>query len=404
MKLLLSLITIVFYVEAAQWLPFANFNPVLENVNDMNLNDTPEDVNNHYSFSYLASEVLPQVISHNAPELAVTTKSPIHNITFPYTFPHVSSYSTHHHSVGQSSNSVATNDLIPTRQSTKIPAFLQKLFSIKISSATPTTSIPDIQTVDTTESRMSIWLKKVTTALGTTPYPIWPTTRHRSIAWKPVQVTAQRNIPHTTTSINHIVSSIPNKTSTQDSIPLRTTSSTSSGHSCQLCEYGTRCSVRLRSFETSDSVFQYAYNHSTTLDDTMQNMFRETQMMSYPNSLSWHNSVSPEVLQLVQTIMTLNRPLKCLIIGVFTGLSVLGIAQQMDSNGLVVALEHPEYAQFWRQIGVKYAEKDDLKRENYIYNYEYAMRMLKNGGIIIITQVRATLLPYGGGTWIVTKK
>ncbi|CCD61860.1 Catechol-O-MethylTransferase family [Caenorhabditis elegans] len=240
------------------------------------------------------------------------------------------------------------------------------------------------------------------------------------------------------------------------------------------CVPDQRCSIKLKSFETSDPLFQYCYSHSTMIDNSIQDLLRDTQTASsLPQHISWHSSVTPEIVQLVQTLMSLYRPSRCLVIGVFTGLGLLGVAERVDSRGIVVALEHPAYAVFWDKIGQKHARKltatqmsriqmrtsesiekslprlatnepntfdfvflDDFKRENYLDDYEHAIRLIRSGGLLIINQalngggvmssidhmtnddrvirnmnirikqdprVSASLLPYGGGTWIVTK-
>ncbi|KAF1747392.1 hypothetical protein GCK72_023854 [Caenorhabditis remanei] len=250
--------------------------------------------------------------------------------------------------------------------------------------------------------------------------------------------------------------------------------STPQVHKYDTCVPDQRCSIKLKSFETSDPLFQYCYSHSTMIDNSIQDLLRDTQTAtSLPQHISWHSSVTPEVVQLVQTLMSLYRPSRCLVIGVFTGLGLLGVAERVDSRGIVVALEHPAYAVFWDKIGQKHARKltatqmsriqmrtsesiekslprlatnepntfdfvflDDFKRENYLDDYEHAIRLIRSGGLLVINQalngggvmssidymtnddrvirnmnirikqdprVSASLLPYGGGTWIVTK-
>ncbi|CAI5456064.1 unnamed protein product [Caenorhabditis angaria] len=239
------------------------------------------------------------------------------------------------------------------------------------------------------------------------------------------------------------------------------------------CQPDQRCSIKLRSFETSDPLFQYCYSHSTMIDDSIQDLLKETQTTVFPVHISWQQSVTPETIQLVQTLMSLYRPSRCLVVGVFTGIGLLGVAERVDSRGIVVALEHPAYAVFWEKVGQKHAKKlttaqmsriqmrtsesiekslprlaanepntfdfifmDDFKRENYLDNYEHSIRLLRSGGLLIINQalnsggvmspidfmtnddrvirnmnirikqdarVSASLLPFGGGTWIITK-
>ncbi|CAJ0583656.1 unnamed protein product, partial [Mesorhabditis spiculigera] len=186
-------------------------------------------------------------------------------------------------------------------------------------------------------------------------------------------------------------------------------------------EPGRLCKLRLRSFETSDPVFQYAYSHSTMIDDNMQGLLRETQMYYFPPPLSWKNSASPEVIQLTQTLMQSFRPSRCLIAGMFTGLSVIGIGSNIDSRGIIVALEYPEFVQYWEKIGMKHAQKhnlmskiqvrsgdtidrslqklaanepntfdliflDDYRKQNYLDDYEYAVNLARPGGLLIINE------------------
>ncbi|XGW32835.1 hypothetical protein V3C99_017391 [Haemonchus contortus] len=241
-----------------------------------------------------------------------------------------------------------------------------------------------------------------------------------------------------------------------------------------VCEPGKRCEVQLGSYDTTDPIFQYAYSHSTAIDEYMQGLLREMHKASSADSLSWRESVTPEVLQLTQSLMSLYKPSRCLVIGVFTGFALLGIAEQVDYRGVIIALEHPKYAHYWEDVGMKYAKKmphaqmsrihvrstepidrslsnlaanepntfdfiflDDFERESYLDDYEHAIRLLRNGGLLIINKalnnggvlsgvevmsdddraissmnsrikhdarVRASLLPYGGGVWIITKK
>ncbi|VDM82422.1 unnamed protein product [Strongylus vulgaris] len=121
--------------------------------------------------------------------------------------------------------------------------------------------------------------------------------------------------------------------------------------------------------------------------------------------------------------MSLYQPSRCLVIGVFTGLGLLGIAEQVESRGIIIALEHPSYAQYWENVGLRIAntighsytpqiqmrssepiEKalsrlaanepsnfdfiflDDFKRDNYLDDYEHAIRLLRSGGLLVINQ------------------
>ncbi|KAK6042520.1 hypothetical protein COOONC_19975, partial [Cooperia oncophora] len=140
--------------------------------------------------------------------------------------------------------------------------------------------------------------------------------------------------------------------------PLTTAPDQGSSAACTVCQPGKRCEVHLESYDTTDPIFQYAYSHSTIIDDNdMQGLLREMYKASFPATLSWRDSVTPEVLHLTQSLISLYKPSRCLVIGVFTGFALLGIAEQVDYRGVIIALEHPKYAHFWENVGMKYARK-----------------------------------------------
>ncbi|EPB80906.1 hypothetical protein ANCCEY_00108 [Ancylostoma ceylanicum] len=256
--------------------------------------------------------------------------------------------------------------------------------------------------------------------------------------------------------------------------PTTATSSYEPPPSCNRCRSGKRCQLNLRSFDTTDSAFQYAYSHSSAINDYMQTILRETQMTAFSSSLSWRSSVTPELIQLAKSLISLYQPSRCLVIGVFTGLGLLGIAEEVEPRGLIIALEHPSLVQYWEEVGLKLTKMnghahtsriqlkssepiekalpklaanepnnfdfiflDDFKRDNYLDDYEHSIRLLRRGGLLIINQalnnggvltdaelmtendrvmssmnvriredgrVRASLLPFAGGTWIILKK
>jgi hypothetical protein len=55
--------------------------------------------------------------------------------------------------------------------------------------------------------------------------------------------------------------------------------------------------------------------------------------------------------------MRLYKPNRSLVVGVFTGVALLGIASMTDMRGIVVAMEYPEFAQYWDEFGLRYAIK-----------------------------------------------
>ncbi|RCN28001.1 O-methyltransferase [Ancylostoma caninum] len=108
---------------------------------------------------------------------------------------------------------------------------------------------------------------------------------------------------------------------------------------------------------------------------------------------------------------------------VFTGLGLLGIAEEIEPRGLIIALEHPLLVQYWEDVGLKLTKMngythtsriqlrssepiektlaklaanepsnfdfvflDDFKRDNYLDDYEHSIRLLRRGGLLIINQ------------------
>ncbi|KAE9551739.1 hypothetical protein FO519_005050 [Halicephalobus sp. NKZ332] len=242
--------------------------------------------------------------------------------------------------------------------------------------------------------------------------------------------------------------------------------------SCETCQAGKQCSAKLRSFETTDPIFQYAYTHSTPISDLLESVMKETQSISLPPPFTWKSTTAPETVQLTMNLMTLYKPNRSLVIGVFTGLAIVGIASVTDSRGIVIGLEYPENVHLWERVGMKYAQRagimnriqvrsvenvdkalaklaayepnafdfifvSDLRKVNNLDDYEHAVRLLRTNGLLVITdalesgaviagpefsssegrqavqtmnsriktdpRVSASLLPYGGGTWIIVK-
>ena len=87
---------------------------------------------------------------------------------------------------------------------------------------------------------------------------------------------------------------------------------------------------------------------------------QETETRSLAPPLSWQRTVSPEVVQLSMNLLRLSKPNRSLVVGVFTGLGLIGVASMTDVRGLVVALEHPEFAHYWKQVGLEYALRVSL--------------------------------------------
>uniref|UniRef100_A0A1I8A5K3 O-methyltransferase n=1 Tax=Steinernema glaseri TaxID=37863 RepID=A0A1I8A5K3_9BILA len=199
---------------------------------------------------------------------------------------------------------------------------------------------------------------------------------------------------------------------------------------------------------------------------------KETRTALHASQSLWKKSATPEVVQLFVNLLHLQRPTRSLVAGVFTGLSLLGTAAITDTRGIVIGLEYPQYAHHWESVGMKHALKagimnriqvrsveavnramqklavsepnafdfiflNDAKQQNYIDDYEHSVRLLRSGGLLLISdalaegsvlsgpdyvtpetrivqsmnikiksdsRVAASLLPFSGGTWLVVKK
>ncbi|KAK5979395.1 hypothetical protein GCK32_000632 [Trichostrongylus colubriformis] len=455
------------------WLPFENFEAILQAIREATTYDASDKNAAPVSFERLVSagkqffsdfgrlisrtfnEDERRAIANGIREFFNVSTAPGPRITVPYTTPTTAS---------------------PRRTAVTAPNV--QTSTLRMASST-TRSSPK---VFTTYSPVFIW---PTSVKSTTP----PVITRKPYTWRPV-------VPNYERSTSEPVENIYSRTSDMtpaiiDNIPfhvkamklarpfppsehLPTTAHGQANAARSVCQPGERCEVHLESFDTTDPVFQYAYSHSTIIDEYLQGLLREMHKTSFPATLSWRDSVTPEVLQLTQSLMSLYKPSRCLVIGVFTGFALLGIAEQVDYRGVIIALEHPKYAHFWEDIGLKYAKKmphaqmsrihvrsaepidrslsnlaanepntfdfiflDDFERGNYMDDYEHAVRLLRNGGLLIINKalnkagvlsgvelmsdddraissmnsrikhdarVRASLLPYGGGAWIIIKK
>lgn len=65
-------------------------------------------------------------------------------------------------------------------------------------------------------------------------------------------------------------------------------------------------------------------------------------------------------------LMKLYKPNRSLVVGVFTGVALFGIASMTDVRGLVVALEYPEFADYWKEVGLDFALKVTQSAFRYI--------------------------------------
>ena len=138
--------------------------------------------------------------------------------------------------------------------------------------------------------------------------------------------------------------------------------------------------------------------------------------------LTWKSTATPETVQLTTSLMNLYKPNRSLVVGVFTGLAVIGIASVTDSRGIVIGLEYPENIHFWERVGSKIAQRagimnriqvrsvesvdkaltklaayepnafdfifiNEFKKTNSLDDYEHAVRLLRTNGLLVISDV-----------------
>ncbi|WP_191602963.1 O-methyltransferase [Marinomonas algicola] len=107
-----------------------------------------------------------------------------------------------------------------------------------------------------------------------------------------------------------------------------------------------------RTVEMNDTLYQYLVAHSVRETDLLTRLRKETAQ--------YHMSrmqLSPEVGQFLALLVKLMSPKKLLEIGVFTGYSTLSIAQAMNKDAKLIALEKK---QMWLDIANRYIDEAGL--------------------------------------------
>jgi caffeoyl-CoA O-methyltransferase len=107
-----------------------------------------------------------------------------------------------------------------------------------------------------------------------------------------------------------------------------------------------------RTVEMNDSLYQYLVDHSVRESDLLTQLRKETAQYHMARM-----QLSPEVGQFLALLVKLMSPKKLLEIGVFTGYSTLSIAQAMNKDAKLVALEKK---QMWLDIASRYLNEAGL--------------------------------------------
>lgn len=160
----------------------------------------------------------------------------------------------------------------------------------------------------------------------------------------------------------------------------------------------------------TDALYTYLLDVSLRDTDLLQRLRTETQQMSNGGM-----QISPDQGQFMQMLVKLMEAKRTLEVGVFTGYSSLSVALALPADGQIVACDVSEdytsvARRYWTEAGV--AHKIDLRiapatetlqkllatgeqnsfdfafidadKNNYDAYYEYALQLLRPGGLILI--------------------
>jgi caffeoyl-CoA O-methyltransferase len=160
-------------------------------------------------------------------------------------------------------------------------------------------------------------------------------------------------------------------------------------------------------------VYEYLQKNSLREIEPLRELRKQTQSMSTGGM-----QISPEQGQFMQMLVKILGAKKTLEIGVFTGYSTLSVALALPADGKIIACDvNKEWtsiaARFWEIAGVtskidlriapaqetlsELIEKGeagtfdfafiDADKLNYLHYYEYALKLVRPGGLIMIDNV-----------------
>jgi len=159
----------------------------------------------------------------------------------------------------------------------------------------------------------------------------------------------------------------------------------------------------------SSEVIQYCENHTTRASEVLDKIEKST----HENARGSHMISGSYQGSLLRMISRMIRPEKILEIGTFTGYSAVCMAEGLTENGTLITLEideslqpliekHLSWSSYRDQIEVRYGDakmllKDlekgfdlifiDAAKKEYDLYYEEALRILREGGMMIIDNV-----------------
>uniref|UniRef100_A0A0N5B3A3 Uncharacterized protein n=1 Tax=Strongyloides papillosus TaxID=174720 RepID=A0A0N5B3A3_STREA len=199
-----------------------------------------------------------------------------------------------------------------------------------------------------------------------------------------------------------------NKTTVTTSLPLDL-----ADFCISKCEIPLKCGY-------NEKLVRYAYLHNSGPEDTLKALVKESQIIEKQMLPVIHKTVNIEVVQFTMNVLRAFKPLRSLVVGVFTGYSTIAVSLMSHSEGIVVGIEDPELVDYWEAVGKKASHHlgltqriqiratdaidrelhklaqyeptafdfillDDFKYENYLIDYEMAVNILRKEGILIIT-------------------
>uniref|UniRef100_A0A0K0G4P7 Uncharacterized protein n=1 Tax=Strongyloides venezuelensis TaxID=75913 RepID=A0A0K0G4P7_STRVS len=170
----------------------------------------------------------------------------------------------------------------------------------------------------------------------------------------------------------------------------------------------------------NEKLVRYAYLHNSGPEDTLKALVKESQIIEKQMLPVIHKTVNIEVVQFTMNVLRAFKPLRSLVVGVFTGYSTIAVSLMSNSEGIVVGIEDPELIDYWEAVGKKASHHlgltqriqiratdaidrelhklaqyeptafdfillDDFKYENYLIDYEMCVNILRKEGILIIT-------------------
>uniref|UniRef100_A0AC35U5F7 Catechol O-methyltransferase n=1 Tax=Rhabditophanes sp. KR3021 TaxID=114890 RepID=A0AC35U5F7_9BILA len=309
-----------------------------------------------------------------------------------------------------SGNSYSIADLVPAIE---LVTTTEKPTTTTTTQTTTTKTTPIYNTPSPKPKTAGTKAGKSKTSKTTTEAPFLGTTTTRLI---PTTIQSERQTPYkiiapnptrNTVSFFKTATSIPEELTSLGSTPSELTDF------CAVkCGIPTDCG-------TSEKLVKYARIQNSVPEEVLKVLAKETQIIEKQMLPLTHKAADAEVVQFTMNLLRAYRPTRSLVIGVFTGYALMGIALVSDPRGIVVGLEDPELVDYWDAVGKKTAHQlsltsriqvramdttdrelqklvqyeptafdfillDDFKYSNYLTHYEMAINLLRTDGVLIV--------------------